>query len=56
MALSRRVWQEGYNAFHAGKRRSRNPYDIRKEMESHSEWDDGWCNASVEINGWDTGA
>ncbi|MEG1121204.1 MAG: hypothetical protein RSE62_03275 [Citrobacter sp.] len=53
MALSRRQWQEGYDAFHAGKLRRRNPYHPLREVDQHSEWNDGWCNASVESLGWD---
>ncbi len=42
-------YQEGRNAFKAGKKRNANPYHMAHS--AHDAWDEGWLNASDDAAG-----
>ena len=41
-------FQEGWDAYMAGKKKKRNPY--KKGTEPYDEWDNGWLECRAEMN------
>lgn len=42
-------WQEGYDAAWNGRKRTSNPYPMRKAEVRGLAWDEGWRSASLSI-------
>ena len=44
--MSNEEYNQGYREFFEGKLRNNNPYE--KYSKEYKEWDNGWCDGSIE--------
>lgn len=52
MIYTRRIFNEGHAAYCAGKSLAANPYHLRRSMDAHSDWSQGWNHAKIEMEGY----